>query len=135
MPLSSRTSFLIRSSMSVMRNMYISSKLLFRAISIIISGRRGCYSPSEKDVNVAVSKIRVETAPTGRRRAVVFRQGVVRIPVNIIIIAAVAKAVGHRSPHHCLLHYPVLIVVPPIRCRSFDRVSSRSSQITLEHGL
>lgn len=90
-----------------------------------------------------MTKIRVEAAPAGRRRAVVFRQASIRVPsvnviIIIIIVAAVAEAVGHRSPHRCLLHYSAFIVVavaviPPVRDAAPSiAVSSRSAQITSE---
>lgn len=77
----------------------------------ILSGRRGSYSPTKKDVNIAV-EVRVEAAaPAGRRGAVMLRRGVTRIPVSG---AAVMIAVGllHRGHHRYLLHYPDLAVPP-----------------------
>lgn len=91
-----------------------------------LSGWRGCYSPTEEDVNIAV-QIRVKAAAfAGRRGAVILRRGVTRIPV-----AAVMIAVGslHRGHHRYLLHYPVLVAAPPV-----DIVILIVSLPQMEHG-
>lgn len=74
---------------------------------------RGCYSPTKKDVNIAV-QIRIEAAASaGRRGAVILRRGVTRIPVSV---AAVMMGPLHRGHHRYLLHYPDL-ADPACRCQ------------------
>lgn len=80
------------------------------AVGMRLSGRRGCYSPTKKDVNIAV-QIRVEaTAPAGRRGAVILRRGVARIPVSGAAAVMIAVGLLHRGHHRYLLHYPYFAV-------------------------
>lgn len=92
---------------------YLPSIFCEPVLSGRLSSRHGCYSPTEKDVNIAV-QICVEAAAfAGRRGAVILRRGVTRIPVSV---AAVMITVGplHRGHHRYLLHYSVLVAAPPV---------------------